>query len=261
MRRAVFMSFVVAGATAVEVPLTEGARHDLPAMAAAITERTRAIIVCSPNNPTGPIVTQAEFDAFIAQVPSEVLVILDEAYAEFVTDPDAVDGLLVLGNATHPNVVVLRTFSKAFGLAGLRVGYAVSHKRILDAARSTSIPLSVTAQAEVAALASLDAEVELLDRVRAIAERRDQLVAALRDARWRVPDAQGNFVWLPTGDETLAAAQAFDEAGIIVRPFAGDGIRISVGEAESVEKVLRIAASVVGDLPAGHAGTRESVER
>ncbi|MCH6230470.1 histidinol-phosphate transaminase [Microbacterium sp. CFH 31415] len=252
---------VVAGATAVEVPLTEGARHDLPAMAAAITERTRAIIVCSPNNPTGPIVTQAEFDAFIAQVPSDVLVMLDEAYAEFVTDPDAVDGLLVLGDATHPNVVVLRTFSKAFGLAGLRVGYAVGHKRILDAARSTSIPLSVTAQAEVAALASLDAEAELLDRVRAIAERRDQLVAALRDAGWRVPDAQGNFVWLPTGHETLAAAQAFDEAGIIVRPFAGDGIRISVGEEESVEKVLRIAASVVADLPAGHAGTRESVER
>ena len=252
---------VVAGATAVEVPLAEGARHDLPAMVAAITERTRSIIVCSPNNPTGPIVTQAEFDAFIAQVPSDVIVILDEAYAEFVTDPDAVDGLLVLGNATYPNVVVLRTFSKAFGLAGLRVGYAVGHKRILDAARSTSIPLSVTAQAEVAALASLDAEEELLDRVRAIAERRDQLVAALRDAGWRVPDAQGNFVWLPTGDETLTAAQAFDEAGIIVRPFAGDGIRISVGEAESVEKVLRIAASLVSHLPAGHAGARESVER
>ena len=252
---------VVAGATAVEVPLAEGARHDLPAMAAAITDRTRAIIVCSPNNPTGPIVTQAEFDSFIAQVPADVLVILDEAYAEFVTDPDAVDGMLVLGNATYPNVVVLRTFSKAFGLAGLRVGYAVGHKRILDAARSTSIPLSVTAQAEVAALASLDAEEELLERVRAIAERRNQLVAALRDAGWRIPDAQGNFVWLPTGDETLAAAQAFDAAGIIVRPFAGDGIRISVGEEESVDKVLRIATSVVADLPAGHAGARESVGR
>ncbi|MFB8386334.1 histidinol-phosphate transaminase [Microbacterium sp. NPDC055910] len=245
---------VVAGATAVQVPLTADARHDLPAMAAAITDRTRAIIVCSPNNPTGPIVTQAEFDAFVAQVPADVLVVLDEAYAEFVTDPDAVDGERVLRAADRPNVVVLRTFSKAFGLAGLRVGYAVGHPRILDAARSTAIPLSVTNHAEEAALASLDAEADLLERVRTIAERRDRLAAALRDTGWAVPQAQGNFVWLPAGDETLAIAEAFDAAGLIVRPFAGDGIRISVGEEASVENVLRIAASVVKDLPEGHSG-------
>ncbi|MGX1702030.1 histidinol-phosphate transaminase [Microbacterium sp. NPDC055357] len=245
---------VVAGATAVQVPLTADARHDLPAMAAAITDRTRAIIVCSPNNPTGPIVTQVEFDAFVAQVPADVLVVLDEAYAEFVTDPDAVDGERVLRAADRPNVVVLRTFSKAFGLAGLRVGYAVGHPRILDAARSTAIPLSVTNHAEEAALASLDAEADLLERVRTIAERRDRLAAALRDTGWAVPQAQGNFVWLPAGDETLAIAEAFDAAGLIVRPFAGDGIRISVGEEASVENVLRIAASVVKDLPEGHSG-------
>ncbi|MET0829842.1 MAG: histidinol-phosphate transaminase [Microbacterium sp.] len=245
---------IVAGAAPVLVPLTADARHDLPAMAAAITSRTRAIIVCSPNNPTGPIVTQAEFDEFLAVVPRDILVILDEAYAEFVTDPDAVDGLRVLGTDGHPNVVALRTFSKAFGLAGLRIGYAIGHPRILDAARSTSIPLSVTAQAEVAALASLDAEEALLDRVRTIAERRDRLARALRDAGWRVPAAQGNFVWLPGGDETLEIAEAFDGAGLIVRPFAGDGLRISVGEEDSVEKVLRIAASVVKDLPEGHPG-------
>jgi histidinol-phosphate aminotransferase len=245
---------VVAGADAVEVPLREGARHDLDAMAAAVTDRTRAIIVCSPNNPTGPIVTQAEFDAFIAKVPSDVLVILDEAYAEFVTDPDAVSGAAVLASGAHPNVVVLRTFSKAYGLAGLRVGYAVGHSRILDAARSTAIPLSVTAFGEEAALASLDVEDELLQRVGVIAERRDRMAAALRDAGWSVPVAQGNFVWLPAGDQTLAIAGAFEEAGLIVRPFAGDGIRISVGEEESVDKVLRIAASVVKDLPEGHAG-------
>lgn len=245
---------VLAGATAVHVPLTHEARHDLPAMADAITDRTRAIIVCSPNNPTGPIVTQAEFDAFIVRVPSDVLVILDEAYAEFVTDPHAVDGMYVLGNAGRPNVVVLRTFSKAFGLAGLRVGYAIGHPRILDAARITSIPLSVTLQAEEAALASLDAEDELLERVHAIAARRDRLAEALREAGWRVPQAQGNFVWLAGGAQTLDLAAAFDEAGLVVRPFAGDGLRISVGEEESVEKVLRIAASVVHDLPEDHPG-------
>lgn len=245
---------VVAGSMAVQVPLTPDARHDLDSMAAAITERTRAVIVCTPNNPTGPIVTQAEFDAFVERVPSDVLVILDEAYAEFVTAPDAVDGVRVLAGGAHPNVVVLRTFSKAFGLAGLRVGYAIGHPRVLDAARSTAIPLSVTAHAEEAALASLDAEAELIERVRTIAERRDRLAAALREAGWRIPEAQGNFVWLPSGDETMEVAAAFDAAGLIVRPFAGDGIRISVGEEESVEKVLRIAASVVKDLPQGHSG-------
>lgn len=247
---------LIAGAVPVEVPLDADARHDLPAMAAAVTDRTRAIIVCSPNNPTGPIVTHAEFDAFLAAVPRDVLVILDEAYAEFVTARGAVDGMRVLGTSGHDNVVALRTFSKAFGLAGLRIGYAIGHPRILDAARTTSIPLSVTAQAEEAALASLAAESELLERVRVISARRDRLVDGLREIGWRVPDAQGNFVWLATGAETAAAAEAFDADGLIVRPFAGDGVRISVGEEESVEKVLRIAASVVRTLPEGHPGRR-----
>ncbi len=246
---------VVAGATRVEVPLTAHGRHDLPAMAAAVTDRTRVIIVCSPNNPTGPVVTQAEFDEFVALVPSDVLIVLDEAYAEFVTREDAVDGLRELG-VIRPNVVALRTFSKAYGLAGLRIGYAVGHRRVLDAARATTIPLSVTATAETAALASLDAEAELLDRVHAIAERRDRLAEALREAGWAVPEAQGNFVWLPTGAETAAAAAAFDAGGIIVRAFPGDGLRISVGEEESVEKVTRIAASVVETLPERHPGRR-----
>ncbi|WP_375386001.1 histidinol-phosphate transaminase [uncultured Microbacterium sp.] len=245
---------LIAGAVPVEVPLDADARHDLPAMAAAVTERTRVIIVCTPNNPTGPIVTHAEFEEFLAAVPRDILVILDEAYAEFVTASDAVDGMRVLGTSGHDNVVALRTFSKAFGLAGLRIGYAIGHPRILDAARTTSIPLSVTAQAEEAALASLSAESELLERVRVIAGRRDRLAEGLREVGWRVPDAQGNFVWLATGAETAAAAELFEADGLIVRPFAGDGLRISVGEHESVEKILRIAASVVRTLPEGHAG-------
>ena len=185
-----------------------------------------------------------------------MLVILDEAYAEFVTDPSAVDGLRTLGLDGHPNVVALRTFSKAYGLAGLRVGYAIGHRRILDAARTTAIPLSVTAHSEEAALASLDAEADLLERVRVIADRRDRLLAGLRAQGWRVPDAQGNFVWLATGEHTLAVAARFEEAGLIVRPFAGDGVRISVGEAEAVDKVLSIAASIVEDLPEDHPGRK-----
>lgn len=234
---------VVAGATAVTVPLTESGEHDLDAMAAAVTDRTRMIIVCSPNNPTGPIVTQAAFDAFVAAVPGDVLVVLDEAYAEFVTDLEAVKGERVLASGRE-NVVVLRTFSKAYGLAGLRIGYAVGHPRILDAARTTGIPLSVTATAEAAALASLDSEAELQARVAELADRRDDLVLALRDAGWNVPDAQGNFVWLPAGDRAVEVAEAFDAAGLIVRPFAGDGVRISVGELGAIEKIVEVAASV-----------------
>ena len=246
---------IVAGATRVEVPLTADGRHDLEAMAAAVNDRTRVVIVCSPNNPTGPAVTQAAFDAFADAVPSDVLIVLDEAYAEFVTAPDAVDGLRTPG-ITRANVVTLRTFSKAYGLAGLRVGYAVGDRRVLDAARATAIPLSVTAQAEQAALASLDAEEELRARVRTIAARRDRLVDGLREAGWRVPDAQGNFVWLATGAQTADAAAAFDADGLIVRAFPGDGLRISIGEEEAMEKVLEIAASVVEDLPEGHPARR-----
>ena len=233
---------VVAGATAVPVPNTSDGRHDLAAMAAAVTDRTRMVLVCSPNNPTGPIVTREEFDAFVAAVPDDLLVVLDEAYIEFVTDPAAVDGRDVLASGRE-NVVILRTFSKAYGLAGLRIGYAVGHPAILDAARSTAVPLSVTAAAEEAALVSLDAEGELLERVRIIADRRDRLVARLRDAGWDVPQAQGNFVWLPAGERTAEVAGAFEAADLIVRPFAGDGLRISVGEEESLDRVVEVATA------------------
>lgn len=233
----------IAGATGVPVPNTPAGGHDLDAMAAAITDRTRMVIVCTPNNPTGPVVTQAAFDAFLTKIPADVLVVLDEAYVEFVTAPDTVHGEVVLA-AGHPQVVVLRTFSKAYGLAGLRVGYAIGDPRILAAARSTGIPLSVTAQAEEAALASLDAEDELQARVAVISARRDALVERLRAAGWDVPDAQGNFVWLPAGERTAEVAAAFDGAGLIVRPFAGDGVRISVGEQESIDRVVEVASAV-----------------
>lgn len=234
---------VVAGSTAVTVPNDADGGHDLDAMADAVTDRTRMVIVCTPNNPTGPVVTQDAFDAFLARVPADVLVVLDEAYVEFVTAHDAVRGEVVLA-AGHPNVVVLRTFSKAYGLAGLRVGYAVGDPGILSAARSTGIPLSVTAAAEEAALASLDAEDELMARVATLTERRDALAARLRRVGWDVPEAQGNFVWLPAGESALEVAAAFEEAGLIVRPFAGDGVRISVGEAEAIERIVEVAATV-----------------
>lgn len=236
----------VSGASSVTVPLLPDARHDLDGMVAAITDRTRVIIVCTPNNPTGPIVTAAEFERFMASVPADRLVLLDEAYIEFVTDDSHVDGRTLIGR--YPNLVVLRTFSKAYGLAGLRIGYAIGPERLLNAARSTAIPMSVTDIAQAAALASLDREDELLARVAAITERRTRLRDTLLEQGWDVPQAEGNFVWLPTGIHTAAAIDAFFDAGLAVRGFVPDGIRVGVGEAESVGRVIKIAGEVVQNL-------------
>lgn len=232
----------ITGATSIRVPLTDALEHDLGALAAAVTERTRVVVVCSPNNPTGPAVSAAAFESFMAAVPAEVLVVLDEAYREFVTDPLAVDGRDYLGR--YPNLVITRTFSKAYGLAGLRVGYAIGPSRLLAAARATAIPFAVTELGFAAALASLDSAAQLDARVREIVARRDRLRGALVEQGWRVPASQGNFVWLPTGPGTMAAADAFFDADIAVRPFADEGIRISVGEEESIERILAVTATL-----------------
>jgi histidinol-phosphate aminotransferase len=239
----------VAGATSVTVPNRADGGHDLPALAAAVTERTRVVIVCTPNNPTGPIVTADEFAAFMDAVPDTLLVLLDEAYREFVTDPTAVNGIPLLDR--YPNLVVLRTFSKAYGLAGLRVGYALGPVEVLNAARSTAIPLSVTEPAQCAAIAALDHDAELRGRVDEIIARRDRIRDGLRAQGWALPEPQGNFVWLATGEHTVAAGEILERHGIIARLFPGDGIRVSVGEEESVEPLLRSAEEVVRTLPLG----------
>ncbi|BDZ41665.1 putative phenylalanine aminotransferase [Paraoerskovia sediminicola] len=231
----------VAGGEMVPVPLTDDARLDLPAMAAAVTDRTRAVLVCTPNNPTGPAVRQDEMDAFLDAVPSDVLVVVDEAYVEFVRDPRVVDGLATLDR--HRNVVLVRTFSKAYGLAGLRVGYAVARKRLARAIRATSTPFGVNHLAQHAAIASLAARDELLVRVENVVAERDRMVGLLRDRGWDLPDAQGNFVWFPLGERTVAAAAEAAAAGVLVRPFAGEGIRVSVGEPEATDLLLEVSAS------------------
>ena len=148
------IAVTAAAATSVQVPVLADGRHDLDAMAAAITDRTKVVLVCTPNNPTGPAVTQAELDAFLAQVPSHVLVVVDEAYLEFVRMDDAVDGIATYRR--HDNVVLTRTFSKAYGLAGFRVGYAVAPAPIAAALRAVSLPFGVSTIAQAAAIASLE---------------------------------------------------------------------------------------------------------
>ncbi len=233
---------VLPGATAVPVPNTPDHRHDLVAMAAAVTDRTRLAIVNSPNNPTSTVVTKAEFETFMASVPSDLLVILDEAYAEFITDETAVNGRELVGR--YPNLVILRTFSKAYGLAGLRIGYGIGPAAILGAARTTIMPLSLTDHAQVAAIASLDRSAELQERVANIAARREVVWRALLEQGWDIPRPHGNFVWFPTGEHTTEAVEVFRQNGVIARAYLPDGVRLTIGEEESVEAVLTAAEQI-----------------
>jgi len=228
----------VSGATSVRVPLTAEARHDLPAMAAAVTDRTRVVITCSPNNPTGPALRDAEFREFLAAVPEDVLVVLDEAYIEYVRDPDVVDALAIL--ADFPNVVLLRTFSKAYGLAGLRVGFAVGDPAVIAAVRAVSTPFGVNALAQRAAVESLRLERQLLDRVSETVAERERVLEAVRRAGWDVPETEANFFWLALGRDTVPFVDAAHDAGLLVRGFVGEGVRVTIAEPEANDAVIRL---------------------
>ncbi len=243
----------ITGATSVRVPLGPGGVHDLDAMLAAITPATRVVMLCTPNNPTGPAIAHADLERFLVAVPDDVLVMVDEAYVEFVTDPAAVRGLdLARGRA---NVVVLRTFSKAYGLAGFRVGYCVAEPTLAAAVRAVSLPFGISVAAQAAVLASLEAEPALLERVATLTLARTGLLDGLRGLGFGVPDAQGNFVWLPAGALTAGYAAAFGASGVVVRPYAagepGDGVRITVGEPGANALVLAVAAGL--ERPGGRA--------
>ncbi|MGA5730055.1 histidinol-phosphate transaminase [Streptomyces seoulensis] len=226
--------------TSVRVPL-RAERHDLAAMADAITPRTALAVVCNPNNPTGTAVTRAELEAFLDRVPEHVPVLLDEAYREFVRDPEVPDGIELY--RTRPNLIVLRTFSKAYGLAALRVGYAVAHEEMAARIRHTVVPFGVNALAQTAALASLAAEDELLERVEAVVKERDRLTSALGPIV-PVTASEANFLWLPLGERTTAFAEACARAGVAVRAFPGEGVRVTVGTPEANDAVLRVAEAL-----------------
>ncbi|MDJ1371739.1 histidinol-phosphate transaminase [Gulosibacter molinativorax] len=235
------------GATSVPVALRRDGTTDLDAVLEVITDRTRLIIVCTPNNPTGPVLGQREFEKFMEKVPSDLLVIADEAYIEFVTDPNALNATRLL--ADYPNLVVARTFSKAYGLAGMRVGYMLGHPEIMRAFNTTAIPFLISAQAQAAALAVMREPEAIRQRVNEISARRDEVRRALLDQGWPVPDAQANFVWLPCGAQTEAVADILREGGIIARAFPGDGIRISIAEEESVTPLLAACWQAIERYP------------
>ena len=244
----------LAGATPVPVPLTAGARHDLPAMAAAVTGRTRLLIVCTPNNPTGPAVGVDDLDRLLADVPPDLLVVVDEAYREFTDARSDPGSDLVARYRDRDNVVMLRTFSKAYGLAGLRVGFAVARPVVADELRKTALPFGVSGLAQAAAIASLQAEPALLERVAALTGERSRVLAGLRSQGWPIPDAQANFIWFPLGAAAESFAAECAAAGLSVRPFAGDGVRVTVGETEANDRLLELAAKLAPEFGSASAG-------
>jgi histidinol-phosphate aminotransferase len=228
----------LAGATSVRVPL-RAETHDLAAIRAAITPRTRLILVCNPNNPTGTVVGRHELTAFLDQVPGDCLVVLDEAYREYIRDESVPDGIDLYRD--RPNVAVLRTFSKAYGLAGLRVGFLIGHPPVAAAVRKTMLTFTVSSVAQAAAVASLAAEAELLERVESVVKERDRVRSALLADGWAVPVTEANFVWLRLGEHTTEFASACERSGIAVRPYAGEGARVSIGTPEANDAFLAVA--------------------
>ncbi|WHU47195.1 histidinol-phosphate transaminase [Gordonia sp. L191] len=229
------------GATPVQVPLTGDDVHDLAAMADAVTDRTRLIFVCNPNNPTGTVVTADDLRAFLQSVPSDIVVALDEAYFEYtrLDDDHAYDALEL--RREFPNLVALRTFSKAYGLAGLRVGYAIGDPEIITALGKAHVPFSVNSVAQAAALACLEAGDELLERTDAVVAERRRVTERLRAAGYRVPDSQANFVWLDLAERSSEFARAAIDAGVVVRPFADDGVRVTVTHLDENDSFLAFA--------------------
>jgi histidinol-phosphate aminotransferase len=234
-----FPSYVIyalkLGATPVQVPLREH-RYDLDALLAAVTPRTKLVYICYPNNPTGTMNPRAELDDYFARVPAHVLTVLDQAYLEYIDDPDYADGIEEYFK-TGRRVLVVRTFSKIYGLAGARVGYGVADAGLVMELGKTRRAFDLTTTAQEAALASLDAPDELARRRELNVQGRGELERLLRAAGFDVVGpALGNFLYVDVGDDADALFDALLRQGVIVRPLAGFGapqaIRVTVGTSD-----------------------------
>jgi histidinol-phosphate aminotransferase len=234
----------LAGATPIQVPLKDHT-FDLDAILTAITDRTRLIFVCNPNNPTSTVVDPAALARFVETVPSHIPIALDEAYVEYVRDPMLPDSFGLV--RSFSNVVVLRTFSKAYGLAGLRVGYAVGDPGLMTALGKAYVPFSVTNISQAAAIASLDAADELLDRTDAVVAERERVSAALHEAGYSLPPSQANFVWLPLSARTADFVQQAADDRLIVRPYGQDGVRVTIGAPHENDAFIAFAQRWIKD--------------
>ncbi|GGP79436.1 aminotransferase class I/II-fold pyridoxal phosphate-dependent enzyme [Saccharothrix coeruleofusca] len=228
------------GATPVAVPLADGYAADLDAMAAAVTSRTRAVLLCNPNNPTGSVLGHAEVERFLEVLPPEVLLVVDEAYREFTDPCDVADALALYRH--DPRVVVVRTFSKSHGLLGLRVGYLVAAASVVEPLRTTAAFFRVSTVAQAAATAALAAEEQMRAQCEAVRAERDRLRAALVDCGLTVPPSAGNYLWLPLGADGPPLVEFLARHGVAVREMGGLGVRVTVGTREANDAVIALVA-------------------
>jgi histidinol-phosphate aminotransferase len=229
-----------ADARARRIPLRDHT-YDLDAMGDAVNERTRLVFVCTPNNPTGTVVSRHAVHRLLARVPDDCLVVFDEAYREFVTDADTPDGLELI--AAHPNVLVLRTFSKAYGLAALRVGYAMGDPDVIAELRKLHVPFEVNGVAQAAALASLGAQAAMRERVDGVIAERDRLYAACVERGFPVVPSQANFLWFDTPATAVELAFHGERNGVVMRSFADTGVRLTIGTPDENAAALAVLDS------------------
>jgi histidinol-phosphate aminotransferase len=226
----------MAGAQPVPIPLSPDGHQDLDALLTALDHRTRVVVLCNPHNPTGSLVTADALSAFLRQVPRHVTVLLDEAYVEFARDTNLPDTSALLD--AHPNLLVLRTFSKAYGLAALRVGYGLGAPDLVERIRRQQLPFGINAVATAAVKASLRAESELRLRVDAVVAERERLRRELVSLGWRVRPGHANSIWLAAPDPIGEGAAALTNAGVQARHYPGEGLRLTVANRTANDAVL-----------------------
>jgi histidinol-phosphate aminotransferase len=217
----------------VTVPLDKHGHHDLDAMADAAAD-AKVVVLCRPHNPTGTVESAADLERFLRRVPPDTVVLLDEAYIEFVAPEHRIDAPSLIQR--FPNVVVLRTFSKAYGLAGLRIGYGFGSPELGKTLWTMQLPFGMSITSAVAVAASYDAEAQLRQRIRLITSERRYLQRRIRAMGVYTTDGHANFVYLP--EQGRAWRQAFDNAGVHVRHYPDGGVRITVGHRASTRAVL-----------------------
>jgi histidinol-phosphate aminotransferase len=225
----------LSGSGAVEVPLRRQT-IDAGALAACFADRTTLALVATPNNPTGTALRADELLALADVTPEHCLLVVDAAYQEFVTGADVPDPVELL--AGRPNVVVLRTFSKAYGLAALRVGYMIGPAEIVEAVDKVALPFTVGAVSQAAAVAALGERSEMEARVASVVAERARVTAELRGRGFMVPDSQANFVWLPAARSATDLGVALERRGVVTRAFPGVGVRVTVGQPEENDLFL-----------------------
>lgn len=232
----------VARGTPVKVPLKEG-RHDLDAMAAAVTPKTRLIFLCNPNNPTGTMVNAADLNRFLAALPDSVVVVIDEAYVDYVTAPDFPRSIEL--RLSGPPVIILRTFSKLHGLAALRIGYAVARRELIAYLDRIHQPFNTNGLAQIAAAAALEDEPHLAASRRVNEESKASLYALFTELGWTALPTQANFIYVDTGRDAKALYEALLRHGVIVRHIEGSRLRITVGRPEENQRFADALKAVV----------------